>query len=267
MVPLVLATAVVLGGCVSDEQEQELGDLMAAEMNVRLSLLADPSLRGYIEGMGDEIAEVSDRPGIDYNFYIINSEMVNAFALPGGHVYITRGLIERTRSGPELAGVIAHEIGHVAARHGVRKLERNLRTGSLMSLLYQLLLGGQPELLRRNSVELAGMLWNAQHSRADERKADRLAVRYVIRAGIDPHGVVSLLETLVTEEAHDSGRVAGWFSTHPMTRSRIRFTRREIDQALEGRSPELDRRMSSYPEFRERIAALPPAPDAAEPGF
>src|SRR5690606_18559669 len=139
------------------------------------------------------------RPELEYHFYLIDSPVVNAFALPGGHIYLTRGLIERTRSGAEFAGVLAHEIGHIAARHGVQKLQRYLRTGSLVNVLYETLLGGEPELLRENSLQLATCVWSARHSRQDERDADRLAVHYLARSGVDPHAVLSLLETLMRE--------------------------------------------------------------------
>lgn len=257
--------ALLLGGCVSQEREQQLGDIMSAEINAQLPLVEDPLLQAYVDRLGNRLAEVSERPEVGYRFYIINTEMVNAFALPGGHVYLTRGLIERTRNGPELAGVLAHEVGHVAARHGVQKLERHLRTGSLMTLLYQLVLGREPELLRQNSLELAGVLWNASHSRADEEEADRLAVEYLVEAGVDPRGVVTLLHALLEEEEDQTSRVGSWFSTHPMTRNRIEVAREEIRDELGDSSPEIELRLSSYPAFLRRMASLPPPPDALPP--
>lgn len=239
--------------------------MMSAEINAQLPLLEDPLLHAFVNRLGRTLAEVSERPDLDYNFYIINTELVNAFALPGGHIYLTRGLIERTRNGPELAGVLAHEVGHVAARHGVQKLERHLRTGSLMSLLYRLVLGREPALLRQNSLELAGVLWNASHSRADEEEADRLAVGYLVAAGVDPRGVVSLLESLLEEERGDTGMVANWFSSHPMTQTRIQVASEEIEEELGDASPEIELRLSSYPAFLRRVESLPPPPEALEP--
>lgn len=259
---LVLLLWAVVSGCVSQEREQEIGDMMSAEINAQLPLLDDPLLQAYIDRLGERMAAVSARPELDYHFYIINTEMVNAFALPGGHIYLTRGLIERTRSGPELAGVLAHEVGHVAARHGVQKLERHLRTGSLMSLLYRLVLGREPELLRQNSLELAGVLWNASHSRADEEEADRLAVEYMVEAGVDPSGVVTLLEALLAEERGQTGLASNWFSTHPMTEDRIRVAREEIAEELTDASSQIQLRLSSYPAFLRRVESLPPPPDA-----
>lgn len=255
-----VAALLFLGGCVSQEREQEMGDIMAADINAQIDLVKDPLLESYVTRVGRTLAAVSDRPRLEYRFYIIDTEMVNAFALPGGHVYLTRGLIAKTRTAPELAGIIAHEVGHVAARHGVQKLERHLRTGSLMSLLYQMMLGGQPELLRDNSLRLAGTLWNARHSREDEEEADRLAVEYMLKTGLDPRGVVTLLETLLREEVTDSSVIAGWFSTHPMTQSRIEVARAEIEDEIDETTPEVELSLSSYDEFLRRLSSLPPSP-------
>jgi predicted Zn-dependent protease len=226
----------VAPGCISVEREQEIGNTMASEVNPHLPLVDDPLLHAYVSSVGGTLAAVSERPELDYRFYIINTDLVNAFALPGGHVYLTRGLIERTDDGAEFAGVLAHEIGHVAARHGVQKLQRELRTGSLVNVLYNTILGGEPELLRENSLQLANMLWSAQHSRSDEEEADRLAVRYLLRTGAPPEGVVTLLEKLLEEEegadSESIGPMETLFSTHPLTTTRIADAQENIDRLV-----------------------------------
>jgi predicted Zn-dependent protease len=227
---IALIFALLLSGCISEEREIEIGNTMAAAINPRLPLIDDPLLDAYLYSIGEKIGWTSARPEISYHFYLVDSPIVNAFALPGGHIYLTRGLIDRTRTGSEFAGVLAHEIGHVAARHGVRKLQRELRTGSLVSLLYETILGGEPALLRENPMQLATFVWSARHSRRDEREADRLAVRYLAHNGVDPGGVVTLLETLLHEEqlvASDPVQV-DWFSTHPLTTERVQNARDEI---------------------------------------
>ncbi|MEX2572265.1 MAG: M48 family metallopeptidase [Gemmatimonadota bacterium] len=245
-------------GCISEERELEIGNAMAAEVNPRLPLIEDPILNAYVYGVGRRLAVVSERPDLPYHFYIINSDVVNAFALPGGHVYLTRGLIEQTRDGSEFAGVLAHEIGHVAARHGVQKLQRELRTGSLVNVLYNLILGGEPDLLRENSLQLANVVWSAQHSRGDEKEADRLAIRYLLRAGVDPEGVVTLLQKLLSEERRsrdEPGRVQNWFSTHPLTADRIReaevFTER---LASEEEQQVSDLNLQSFAAFKTLVS-------------
>lgn len=249
-------------GCVSETREAEIGREMAQTVNTHIPLVRDPILNAYVSSLGRLLATSSSRPKLEYRFFIINSDQVNAFALPGGFIYVTRGLIERTENGGELAAVLAHEIGHVASRHGVQKLQRHLRTGSLVNLLYTLFLGGEPEILRQNATQLAGMLWSASHSREDEAQADRLAVEYLIRTGFDPQAMLSLLETLVEDEAGHQGEISGWFSSHPMTTERITATREVISSGLKA-TPRGERLfLASYPSFLERLEALPPAPDA-----
>ncbi|HET8657288.1 MAG TPA: M48 family metallopeptidase [Longimicrobiaceae bacterium] len=250
----------------TEARENEIGRVMATDINAHLPLVSDPILDAYVTSLGRLLASVSSRPGLDYHFYIIDSSVVNAFALPGGYVYVTRGLIEQTRNGAELAAVLAHEIGHVAARHGVEKLERQLRTGSVVDLLYTLFLGGEPQLLRDNALEMAGALWSARHSREDEAQADRLAVRYLIKAGFDPDAMVTILQTLLQEERSDGvPRANSWFSSHPLTSERIDVAKREIQGDLKAAPPVARVHLASYPLFLQRIEELPPPPDATGP--
>jgi predicted Zn-dependent protease len=261
---VVVLLLLLLGGCVSEQREEEIGATMAAQVNSQLPLVHDPVLNAYLSSVGRILASVSERPKLDYHFYLINSAAVNAFALPGGYVYVTRGLVDRTRSAAELAAVLAHEIGHVAARHGVQKLERYMRTGSVVDFLYSLILGGEPAILRQNSLRMAGVLWSASHSRKDEEKADRLAVRYLVRAGIDPHAMVSILQTLLQEERSGDPAAAGWFASHPLTTTRIAETKAEISREEKQEATVVDRPLlsASYPAFLRRVAALPAPPDA-----
>ena len=225
----------LFAGCVSEQREQEMGDLMAIDINAQLPMVEDPVLNAYVTSLGRALARVSERPGLDYHFYVINSPTVNAFALPGGHIYLTRG-----------------------------QGRRQLRTGSLVSVLYNLILGGEPDLLRRESLELGGALWSARHSRQAEGEADARAVEYLLRAGLDPDAMVSLLRKLVAVETQDSSRVAGWFSSHPLTRERIVEAEVEIDSAKGHFSvPEgdptalLPEYLKRYPLFLERLAGVP----------
>ncbi|MEX2583663.1 MAG: M48 family metallopeptidase, partial [Gemmatimonadota bacterium] len=230
------------------------------EINPHLPLVREPLLNAYVQAVGEKLVEVSERPELDYRFYIINTEVVNAFALPGGHVYLTRGLIQRTESGEEFAGVLAHEIGHVAARHGVDKLQRELRTGSLVNVLYNTILGGEPELLRENSLQLTNILWSARHSRRDEREADRLAVRYLLRAGAEPDAVVSLLESLLVEEREDSvgpAQLETWFSTHPLTAERIADAEGYIENVADDEEQRTDMDLTAFGAFKSLIERLP----------
>lgn len=249
--PVLLVASLV--GCISDAREKEIGDTMAAEVNPHLPIISDPLANAYLNSVGNTIGDLSDRPEVDYTFYLVNTDMVNAFALPGGHVYLTRGLVEKTKTGEEFAGVLAHEIGHVAARHGVQKMQRQLRTGSLVNVLYNTILGGEPELLRENSFQLANVVWSASHSRNDEREADRLAVEYLAEAGVDPGGIVDLLSTLLADERRSTevGMLETWLSSHPLTAERIDEAERRIERVEKGDSATLD--LGAFQSFRDLV--------------
>lgn len=269
MVTAAIGLLLIGSGCISDEKEREIGTTMAAEVNPHLPILQNPLLNAYVSKVGRQLGEVSDRPELDYHFYIVNTDIVNAFALPGGHVYVTRGLIERTRTGPEFAGALAHEIGHVAARHGIRQLQRELRTGSLVNVLYNTILGGEPTLLKENSLQLASIVWTAQHSRRDEEEADRLAVEYLQQAGVDPHGVVSLLESFLEDESQgpdDFGTLETLISMHPLTRDRITEAERDIERLDPADTPKANLDLGSYEIFRTLVARSAPQPmDSIQP--
>ncbi|HEX2190014.1 MAG TPA: M48 family metallopeptidase, partial [Longimicrobiaceae bacterium] len=257
-----LLAPALLAGCVSEDTEQQLGDRVAAQVNATLPLVRDRALNLYVNRLGRLIARNSDRPDVPYRFYIVDSPAVNAFALPGGHVYVNRGLIERTDNVAELSAVLAHEVGHVAARHGARTLERQLRTGSMSSILYRVILGGEPEILDQTALRMGPALWTASHSRKAEIEADRLAVEYLIDSGVDPRGILSFLNGLLREEAGSTraSPATAWFSTHPMTRERIDRTRRDIRRELPDAPPGLAKDIASYPAFLERVRELPPSP-------
>jgi predicted Zn-dependent protease len=234
---------------------------VAAQINARVPLVQDGPVVVYVNELGQLLARHSERPGLRYRFYVVDTDQVNAFALPGGHIYINRGLIERTRNVSELSGVLAHEIGHVAARHGARNLQRQLRTGSMMSLLYKLILGREPRLLEQDALNLGGALWTASNSRADEAEADRLAVGYLVASGVDPNGMLTFFTELRREEreAPMKPRIA-WFASHPTTASRIASTRQQIHE-VEAEKPRGSRPLAvnnaSYPAFLGRLKALP----------
>ncbi len=252
----------LLAGCIGEQREQQLGDQLAQQIGTELPAVRDPLLNLYVQRLGQRIARVSDRPNLHYRFHILDSDVANAFALPGGHVYLTRGLIERTRDVSQLSGVLAHEVGHIAARHGAEQMERQLRTGSLMSFLYQTILGREPALLEQQALRIGGRLWLARHSREDELEADRLAAEYLIEAGVDPSGIVTFLDRLGAEDAARPSFRAAWFSTHPLTGERITQLEREI-RAQESQVPEvLLQDVPSYPAFLRRMRALPHAPVA-----
>lgn len=257
-----LALPAVLAGCVNEQQEKELGSQIAANLNARLPLVHDAPLNLYVNDLGNLVARHSARPDLTYHFYIVDTDAVNAFALPGGYVYVDRGLIARTSNVSELAGVLAHEVAHVALRHGARNLERQMRTSGMSSLLYRRILGRGP-LLDQQALQVGTELWTASHSRADETAADREAVKYLIATGVDPNGMVELFQELMREEhTNPQAQTAEWFSSHPATARRLEVTTQTIHQLLPqgSRVRNLARNNASYPLFLARMQMLPPAP-------
>jgi predicted Zn-dependent protease len=253
-----LAAAVVLGGCVDETREVAIGNQIASQLNAQMPLVQDVPLNLYINDLGRLIARHGGRPELAYHFYIVDTPALNAFALPGGHIYVNRGLIERTSNVSELAGILAHEIGHVAARHGAENLQRQMRTRSMARVMYQLVLGREP-LLNQEAIELGGAMWQARNSRADEAEADQLAVRYLVDTGVDPRGMLSLFSTLWEEEQRVPGSAAvSWFSTHPATNQRMAATRAQIRALSEPAKP-LASNNDSYAAFLRRLSRQPPA--------
>jgi predicted Zn-dependent protease len=253
-----LAAALALGGCVNETREVAIGNQIATQINGQVPLVQDVPLNLYVNDLGRLIARHSGRPDLQYYFYIVDSPALNAFALPGGHIYVNRGLIERTSDVSELAGVLAHEIGHVAARHGAENLQRQMRTRSMARVMYQIILNREP-MLQQEAIEMGGQLWQAQNSRAAEQEADQLAVSYLVQTGVDPRGMLSLFSALWEEEQRvPATETVSWFSTHPGTAARMQATRERI-RALPPPPKPLARNNESYAAFLRRLSALPPS--------
>ena len=217
----------------SPAQEQEIGEEQHPQVLMQFGgPYDDAELQSYVSRIGDELAAVSELPELDFTFTVLNSEVINAFALPGGYVYITRGLLALADNEAELAGVMAHEIGHVTARHSAQRYSRGvLAQGGLAigTVLAGVLGGGAAADLVQQAGGLGAQASLAGYSRDQEFQADELGVRYMARAGYDPTAMSSFLEKL---ERNDqlmrrlSGRdgadpASSWFATHPRTPDRV----------------------------------------------
>ena len=254
-----LALALLAGCDVSEEQEVALGQQAAEEIAAQLPLVRDPAIVGYVESLGRQLAGQTGRADLDWQFAVVNSDQINAFALPGGFVYLNRGLIERAADVSELAGVLGHEVGHVALRHSAEQLESQQRTSAGVGIVCALT-GWCDNGAAQVAIQVAGQAWFARHSREDEREADSVAVVTLVRAGYDPEGVPNMFERLLAERAREPLGVEQWFATHPLEEDRIGTTRAHVERldpaALEG----LVRDDAAFRAFQARVAALPPAP-------
>ena len=238
--------------------------LAVAEQAAReMPMLQDEPVVRFVRELGTYIVERADTTGRHYEFRVIDSEMANAFAIPGGFIFVNRGILERAENASELAGVLAHEIGHVVERHGLEQMAKAQNTNTIVSLVY-VLLGRAPGGAEQVALQVAGSAWMAKHSREAEREADRVAVVYLARAGLDPRGMPQFFQKLLNEDRESPNELLAWFSTHPVTEDRIADTEAMIAQLP---ADVVERGAMDFPQFvqmRRRLAELP-APPAEHP--
>ncbi len=208
--------------------ERRLGQQAAAEAERYLPLSQDPQRIQRIEQIGRKLAVVSDRQDLRFQFYLVEGSEVNAFALPGGFIYLYVGLLDHVRSDGELANVLGHEIGHVAARHHVKQIQSVLGYQVLSSLVFR---DAKSAELQRG-VAVVFDLISKGYSREDELEADRLGMRYAQKAGYQSSGMVSFLEMLQRLEHSEPMSVLTIFQTHPAVSERIIKARQEIEQSV-----------------------------------
>jgi predicted Zn-dependent protease len=247
----------LLGGCaISTQQEIEMGASYARQIAAQLPIVRVPEVVGYLGQLGRTIAERADERNLTWHFYLVDSREVNAFALPGGYVYVNRGLVERTTRMSQLAGVLAHEIAHVTRRHSVKRIQKAQGADIGVTLLCTLTAACQND-LTGVAIQVGGSLTFAKFSRDDEREADALALDYVLRAGIDPRGVAELFRVLLEERQRSPGSLEAWFSTHPLEDERLAAAESRIAALGPQRLVGLSSDSPAYQEFRRRVLALP----------
>ena len=226
------ATNPVTGGSdfvlMSEEQEISLGQKYSTEIAEEMPAYHDPVLEELVQRVGKNLAQHSHRPGLEYHFTIVDSTQVNAFALPGGYIYITRGMLAYLNSEAELAAVLGHEIGHVTARHSVRQQSTSAVTGILGAVL-----AASTGIQGADSLtSMAGTAIVRGYGREHELEADRLGAEYLARSGYDPEAMLKVVTILKNQEAFETavakqeGRQPnvyhGLFSTHPDNDARFR---------------------------------------------
>jgi len=253
-------------GCaaVSQEQEVQMGAQYAQQINQYFTIVRDPETNRYINVLGDSIARVTSRSDLDWQFYIVDSPEVNAFAVPGGFIYLNRGLIERAQNMAQVAGVLGHEIGHVTNRHSIKQMEQQQKAGFGLRLVCVLTPNVCQSQAAGAAINLGANAVFARFSRQDEAEADRAGVQYVTRAGIDPRGIPGMFRVLLNEREQRPGGVAAWFATHPLEESRIEATQRQIQQTVPPavlQSLATDSR--NFQAFQARLRRLPRSPAPA----
>jgi predicted Zn-dependent protease len=258
--------AVTLAGCsVSTQQEVELGTQYVQQINSQLPIVQDPDVNSYINVLGDSIARLTARGDLPWHFYVVNAAEVNAFAVPGGFIYVNRGLIERARNLSELAGVLGHEIGHVVKRHSIKQMEQMQGANVGMGLAC-ILTGVCNNQAAAAAINVGGSAIFAKFSRDDETQADEVGIDNVVRAGISPKGIPEMFQILLDERQSDPGAVASWFGTHPTEESRIADTQGIINKIDPAILRTLTYDSPRFHEFKQRVHALPAPPPVKRGG-
>jgi predicted Zn-dependent protease len=238
----------------SIEKEIALGKQLAQQVERQARIINDPVIAEYVNRVGQNLVRNSDAK-VPFTIKVIDSEEVNAFALPGGFFFVNSGLMLKADTEAELAGVMAHEIAHVAARHGTRAATKGeLAQIGMIAASIAIPYGwtGYAALQGANLMIPLGFL---TFSRANEREADHLGLQYMYKAGYDPVAFVDFFEKIETLEKRKPGTVAKVFSTHPQTDDRIKASQEEIQKDLKAK-PEYVVTTSEFNDVKARMAML-----------
>jgi beta-barrel assembly-enhancing protease len=255
---LAAGSSMAVSACgISTQQEMQMGQEYSQAIARQLPLVNDGAVLRYLNNLGRSIAQQGNR-NIPYTFYIVDAPQVNAFAVPGGHIYLNRGLIERTRNESELAGVLAHEIGHVEHRHGIDQMERAQSANVALTAAY-VLMGRAPSGIEEAIIGVGGQAYFARHSREAENEADATAVNLLVRSGINPNGLPSFFQVLLQEQQRQPGTVEQWFSTHPLTTDRVANTQALINRIPQANLQRLRTNSNEYTAMQNRLRQLPRA--------
>lgn len=242
----------------STQEEISMGKNYSTELNQKLKLVNDPEVLAYVRRVGNNLARQALRQDVEYRFFVVNTREINAFALPGGFIYVNRGLLENAETESELAGVLGHEIGHVVGRHSVKQLSKQL-------MLSGILLGASAAVGAKSRkwsdvIQVAGgigvFFGSMKFSRNDEREADMLGVMNLAAAGYDPHGLPSFFTKLEAMRKDRGGWNPAMLSTHPKPSERIRNTEEEI-ALLDSRAWSGYSSSSDFYATKQQLAGIP----------
>jgi predicted Zn-dependent protease len=207
-----------------EPEEVELGRAISASVGARYRVLRDRSLTHYVALVGNSVAAVSDRPDLRYYFAVLDSPDINALAAPGGFVFVTRGALDAMKDEAALAGVLGHEVGHIALRHHGETIKAQKKKALTMAVGQEALaysrVGAFRNLIGLTADTIAEQVILKGHSRAEEMESDKVGFQYAARAGYDPAGLREFLQTLAARGTKDANAVK-FFSTHPGTEERL----------------------------------------------
>lgn len=253
-----LALLLAMGGCsISEKREIAIGRDQAEQVDRQLPLVTDSVVVDYVQRLGERLAARTSRPDLPWRFSVVDTTDINAFALPGGFIYVNRGLIESADSMDELAGALGHEIGHVVLRHSVRQLERVGGAKLGIAVICEVT-NACDSRTARLAIDVGGAAWLAHYSRAAEAQADSEAIANVVRAGIDPEGVPQLFQVLLDTRRADPNLVTTFFASHPLEEERIGQSERIISRLDPLVIRGLERDDAGFRAVKQRLATPPP---------
>jgi len=226
----------VLGGCattginrgqlniITTDEEVKMGKEMSVEVAKQYDVYDNAAITAYVQGVGNKVVQHCDRRDIDYHFAVIKKDEINAFALPGGYIYVYTGLMKDIDDESQLAAVIAHEVGHVTARHSTERLTALYGYQFLVSLI----LGENPNGYAKLVTDMVSTGGFLRYSRANEYEADELGANYLYATGYDPNGMIELMGKLRKMETSEPSQLEVWLATHPPTGERLSKIETEI---------------------------------------
>jgi beta-barrel assembly-enhancing protease len=250
-----LAAPALALSLISVKQEVEIGRQAQQQIKRDVPEVRDAAVTEYVASIGRRLASRAGGPGYPYSFSVANYREINAFALPGGPVWIHRGAIQAAATEAQLAGVLAHEIAHIAQRHAADQMTKSLVANGLLGLLGAVLGNDGGARAARVGAQILAGSYMLKFSRDDEREADSAGAAMMRRAGWDPRGLVEFLDTLRREQGRDPGRVQVFLSSHPAPGERVTRLQGELRGKTGGR-----RDSAEFQRVRARVNAMPPAP-------
>ena len=239
---------------ISVDEEIALGRQAQQEVSGKVPRLSDRTVVAYVQSIGRRLTAHADGPRYPYSFSVANYREINAFALPGGPIWVHRGAIAAARNEAQLASVVAHEVAHVAQRHAADQITKGLVANGLIGLLGAMLGNNRSAQTTQIAAQMMANGYMLKFSRDDEREADRVGAAIMRRAGWDAREMIAFMELLRQQQGRDPGSVETFLSSHPAPGDRAALLRSSLKRTSGGR-----RDSSEFQQIRSRLGRLPPA--------